>query len=573
MYKEALSTQALPRVPLHSWSSLVPSYNRAWQFNAVLPWVGEHFVITCSEHTLFILDPKNGLIVGVLAIGHAITDIAVTRSFVYLLCNDLKKPICRISVKQAFLRALKRALPSSPVPSPALTRNKVTPTGPTLTVPTIAGKVEADNDKRRTSPIIERKEKETTVESEIECEVGKVGTDSTSELYSTVNALPIENTISTEDDISSNTQSSIATLDQTLPTNHQPALVATDQPLPTTTPAGPNSSPSEYMEDEDTEQTIDRDELHVTTNIPVKVKGDTQPQTETETETVTLPSQVQVSAMSDEPLSLLDAIDTPTPQRVAETPSDAQPRAPSEEDATTVDPNVKQPSTDSDTKTEQVFDSSTNTKNDSSTNTKNDSSTSTKNDSSTSMQQEQKEPSLQDALQTVKAEMKELFKPITFDKLSSIFKSHNPGSSSPSRLRVLASRNKKPESEESKSDIKSENLNVQIEEIKNTSEVANQKDEQEPTKRPDLKEILKLSRIGNLLSKDTSSSTGAPMTTPIIITPAPLDAEEQERRLRMSQSTADDHDDVVVIKKDKKKRKKRKYKKLSSATSKSSFVC
>ncbi len=482
-----------------------------------------------------------------LAIGHAITDIAVTRSFVYLLCNDLKKPICRISVKQAFLRALKRALPSSPVPSPALTRNKVTHTGPTLTVPTIAGKVEADNDKRRTSPIIERKEKETSnVEIEIESEVGKVGNNSTSELSTTVNVLPIENTISTENDISSDTQSSIGTLDQTLPTNHQPALVATDQPLPTTTPAGPNSSPSEYMEDKDTEQTIDRDEL--TTNIPVKMERDTQPQTETETEMVTLSSQVQVSAMIDEPLSLLDAIDTPThatptPQRVVETPSDVQPRAPSEEDATTIDPNVK-PSTDSDIKTEQVF------------------------DSSTSMQQEQKEPSLQDALQTVKAEMKELFKPITFDKLSSIFKSNNPGSSSPSRLRVLASRNRKTESEESKSDIKSENLNVQIEEIKNTSEVAYQKDEQEPTKRPDLKEILKLSRIGNLLSKDTSSSTGAPITTPIIITPAPLDAEEQERRLRMSQSTADDHDDVVVVKKDKKKRKKRKYKKLSSATSK-----
>ena len=105
-------------------------------------------------------------------------------------------------------------------------------------------------------------------------------------------------------------------------------------------------------------------------------------------------------------------------------------------------------------------------------------------------------------------------------------------------------------------------------EIEEEVEAINQKDDQE---RPDLKEILKLSRIGNLLSKDTSASTGSPLTTPIIITHAPLDTEEQERRLRMSQCTADDQDDVVVVKKDKKKKRKRKYKKLSSATSKLRF--
>ncbi len=551
VFKEALSTRSLPRVPLHSWSSLVPSYNRAWQFTAILPWVGENFVVTRSEHTLFILDPENGLIVGVLTLGHQITDISISRSFVYLLCNDLKKPLCRISVKQSFLRALKRALPPSPAQSPMVT-SRTPHTGKTLSVPTISRQVDVVNDDSNKI----KTEAEGKESSTLDNKTGKVEDDSVSNLPATAD----ENlTMATKGD------------------NNEPSLTSIDHAhLPATPPL--TSSFCEYMDD-DTESTdqasAGRDEQSI--NLPTPSEEATHPQIDSEAEPLQLElPRIETEALhtnvvaSEEPLSLSVVIDSPTPHEIADTPN-----VPIMEDAKTEQLTGKRSSCDINLQTKEISDSSTNVQSD---NISDSSSTKqTVSDSGASVESQQREPTIQEALQTVKAEMKELFKPIKFDKLSNIFKINNPGSTSPSRIRMFVNRNKKTEETGQKPNAEPQDQDIEKEEdTRTTTELPVPKEDsisdQEQSKKPDLKDILKLSRISNLLSKDSGSSSGSvaspAVTTPIIITPAPLDSKEVERRLKMSQSTAENHDDVVVVKKDKKRRKKRKHKKFSSATSK-----
>ncbi len=547
VFKEALSTQSLPRVPLYSWSSLIPSYNRAWQFTAVLPWVGENFVVTLSDHTLFILDPENGLIVGVLTLGHQISDISITRSFVYILCNDLKKPVCRISVKQSFLRALKRVLPPSPGQSPMVT-SKASHVEKALTVPTISSQIEVGkNDKK--------------VEALREKEISNIFDEKTGE------ELSEDNLISSQP----------PTADEEIPAategnKQEPSLTSNDH-TPCTATHPPTTLFCEYVEDDETESTdlpsADKDEISTEAIITFD-KEHSLPKTETElpqVESETPPTEI---VASHESLSLSAAIDTPTFNDV---PNVSIP----EENSQTEQLNEDESSDlNNDPQKEKVSDSGTNIQSISH-------SSSSGPDSGASVQSEQKEPSLQEALQTVKAEMKELFKPIKFDKLSNIFKPNNTRSLSPSRVRMFPGRNKK--SDETEVNVETEpqdqeqNVGKDEETVSATSELSTQNDdiisEQEQSKKPDLKEILKLSRIGNLLSKDSGPLSGGvasqAVTTPIVITPAPLDSKELERRLRMSQITAEETDDIVVVKKEKKKKKKRKHKKLSSATSKSSL--
>ena len=645
LYKEALSTQHLPRVPLQTWSSLVPSYNKAWQFSSVRPWVGEHFVVTTSDHTLFVLDP-NGSVVGVLSLGHPINMFAITRGFVYLLCNDLKKPICRVSVKQSFLKALQKTLPLSPAHSPRISpARKVLPVQdgvlpvstklntPTELVPTPTVTTEERSGEPQATVTVEERFGDQHVCSELtpsvtirdETERERDSTDHDSEPLELGHKESLNHNEavikSKEVSACSKAEETVANLPdsmQTLTTNkiqeeHTGSIserqkgdstdISSEKPsaLDDNSIQQPVTEGSLSLIDHQEELPKETTELADTVAVAPTISeaavtcanNVTSKSTDVLTSNVaignsgsqvegSLPIQTSVKH-SDETHQLVDKVHVTESESVFL--SDVVTRTDNTDGVqSSSDTNVKDAVVIEGGEVQSSLD----------TNVEDTIVTETvKVDHASKLAQEsQREPSgktdpgpeqptLHEALSTMKAEVRELFKP-KFDKFTNMFKVASPGSLSPGRLRVIASRNikdGKERVEDGKEEKKCSDLEVQIDDD-NTREVPNQKQEkteQDQSRKPDLKEILKLNRISNLLNKENSgSSTVTPSsatptsdtTTPIVVTPAPLDPTEQQRRFRMSLAKGEDEDDVVVkTKSHHRKKKRRRHKKLSSATS------
>ena len=667
LYKEALSTQHLPQVPLQSWSSLVPSYNKAWQFSSVRAWVGEHFVVTTLDHTLFVLDPENGSVVGVLSLGHPINSIAITRGFVYLLCNDLKKPICRVCVKQSFLKALQKTLPLSPAHSPRISpARKVLPLqdgashvstkllSPTGLVPTPTVTAEERSGEQQAKVSGKEKSGQQHVCSEPMPQVSvKEGTEKDSDIADcdgepfevghkeslNPSEAVIESKEESKDSKAEETVPDIPDSKQTLTMSkfqeEQAGIISESQKDDSTKsppftfdgdsiqpPLAEDSLGLSYYRNELPEVTTElADSIAVVTAISEasvtnadEVTSESSYEQPPNLPTGNNVSQIEASVSDDDNTHQLgkeDILTDGTSQLESIVHSDEhsskEESSKSRLESAFVDEAALKTESEVMFLSDVVESSAITRTNDtgtaqSSSDTNVEDTTITESEqvidvdqTSKSTQEPQPElsdktgsgpeqPTLQEALSTMKAEVRELFKP-KFDKFTSIFKAASPGSLSPARLRVVASRNTKDgreHVEDGKEEKKSNDLEVHIANDNtrpsppNASNQKQEKTEQEQTRKPDLKEILKLSRISNLLNKESSGismttpSSATPTsvtTTPIIVTSAPLDPIEHQRRFRMSQTKEDEDDVVVKTKAHHRKKKRRRHKKLSSATS------
>ena len=531
---------------------------------------------------------------GVLTLGHQVTDLTITRSFVYILCSELKKPICRISVKQSFLRALKKAFPVSPAHTPTPSKKLLsleTATAGTASALTVHSHTEAfktrqdgrlrgverpREDTDRTKDTQSSDKVLPSISDGVESHDSHVTSDDTAEsekANSTLDSAIAGNSLCGY--MGDDSESLDGTTQDTR--NEEPDLNSDLQSHTAADPSDLNSDLQSHTTAEpsvqESESTLPDRMVSASPNTPadpmdsptVECADPTTPPSEPSTAVEPLTHTSPLTGSSDALLlaDMVDTIPSSGEGSRASLEDEAGPEQSTQSESVTV---TSEPNTQLDSVSEEPAASTLEQSKVSTHDTAEESSGESKDtsESGTSTHSEQSdkgaEPTLQEALQNVKAEMKELLKP-GFDKLSNIFKGANPGPHSPNRIRVLASRSKKNGNDEAES----HDLNVVIEENKSADSQANtSKDDPEP-KKPDLKEIFKIG-IGTLLNKEAGVSSHTPQEeTPTIITP--LDPEEQERRLRMSQSRPEEEDDVVVIKKDKKKKRKRKYKKLSSATS------
>ena len=103
-FRDAVASGHLPSIPTHTWSASPTQFSDSWQFSLVYPLLNR-FIVTLQERTLWVLDPENIVVVGVLTLEHPITAIATCGSRIYVLCGGVGRPLARLSVHPAIVRA------------------------------------------------------------------------------------------------------------------------------------------------------------------------------------------------------------------------------------------------------------------------------------------------------------------------------------------------------------------------------------------------------------------------------------------------------------------------------------
>ena len=106
-FKEALSSQRLPAVPVHSVSTSHATFSRSWQFSTLHAMLEGKFMVSFHENTLFVLDAMNGVIVGAVAFKENIKSISTSGGFLYILTSVASKGtvIVRVAVHYSFVTA------------------------------------------------------------------------------------------------------------------------------------------------------------------------------------------------------------------------------------------------------------------------------------------------------------------------------------------------------------------------------------------------------------------------------------------------------------------------------------
>ena len=103
-FRDSLASNYLPSIPTHTWSTSPTQFSDSWQFSLVYPLLGR-FIVTLQERTLWVLDPENITVVGAMTVEHPITAVATSGSRIYVLCGGVGRPLVRLSVHPAVVRA------------------------------------------------------------------------------------------------------------------------------------------------------------------------------------------------------------------------------------------------------------------------------------------------------------------------------------------------------------------------------------------------------------------------------------------------------------------------------------
>ena len=103
-FRDSLASSHLPSIPTHTWSVSPAQFSDSWQFSLVYPLLSR-LIVTLQERTLWVLDPENIVVVGAMTVEHPITAIATSGSCIYVLCGGVGRPLVRLSVHPAIVRA------------------------------------------------------------------------------------------------------------------------------------------------------------------------------------------------------------------------------------------------------------------------------------------------------------------------------------------------------------------------------------------------------------------------------------------------------------------------------------
>ena len=98
-FKDILSSGHIPSVVVNSVPTASAEFFRSWQFSTLHPMLEGKFVATFQDKALFILDPRNGAVVGVTMFRDQIKSVATSGGFLYVLSTRL----VRIAVHHAYV--------------------------------------------------------------------------------------------------------------------------------------------------------------------------------------------------------------------------------------------------------------------------------------------------------------------------------------------------------------------------------------------------------------------------------------------------------------------------------------
>ena len=174
-FKEALSSQHLPAVIIHSQPTSVGIFSRSWQFSSFYPLLDGKFVVSFQENSLFVLDPINGEVVGVAGLKDSIKSVSTSGGFLYILPEVASKAaaIIRVAVHYSYVTTeneSRKLVPSTPSTSMS--------NSPTGSLENLAANAEVKYDPHQCSP----------PEVELEAGTKKVET-STTEPLATIPAI------------------------------------------------------------------------------------------------------------------------------------------------------------------------------------------------------------------------------------------------------------------------------------------------------------------------------------------------------------------------------------------------
>lgn len=95
--------QKLPAIAIDSIATSSLCFSRLWQFSTLHPMLDGRFVISFQENTIFVLDPINGVIVGVAVLKSTIKSVSASGGFVYILSDAVSKSIVRVALHHSFI--------------------------------------------------------------------------------------------------------------------------------------------------------------------------------------------------------------------------------------------------------------------------------------------------------------------------------------------------------------------------------------------------------------------------------------------------------------------------------------
>ena len=104
-FRDSLTTPYLPKIPTVTWLARPPHFSDTWQFTLVYSWL-DRLIVTLQDKMLWILDPENIAVAGVLQLEHAITAITIHDREIYVLCGGVASPLMRLSIHPQFERAV-----------------------------------------------------------------------------------------------------------------------------------------------------------------------------------------------------------------------------------------------------------------------------------------------------------------------------------------------------------------------------------------------------------------------------------------------------------------------------------
>jgi len=155
-FKDTLTSDHLPVIPVSSVATSGSTYSRSWQFSTLHPWLEGRFIVTFHQETIFVLDVFNGKLVGACTFQEPIRSIAVSGGVLYMLLvsSVTGKSIVRVSVHHSFM-PVEMTLRK---PQPISTSNSSTPYGSTEN---LLSNVSQENEVEGREKSIEKSDKST----------------------------------------------------------------------------------------------------------------------------------------------------------------------------------------------------------------------------------------------------------------------------------------------------------------------------------------------------------------------------------------------------------------------------
>ena len=98
-FKGVLSSQPLPAIAINSIFASSVQYSRLWQFSTLHAMLDGKFIVTFHENVLFLLDPRNGTVLGATAFQSDVKAVVTSGGFLYILCDTL----VRVAVHHSYV--------------------------------------------------------------------------------------------------------------------------------------------------------------------------------------------------------------------------------------------------------------------------------------------------------------------------------------------------------------------------------------------------------------------------------------------------------------------------------------